>query len=58
MKANTTKKPVIITESDKVDLKSVKIYKVVHRALKRHTVETEENMSEFVSQAIIEKLSK
>jgi hypothetical protein len=39
-----------------IKLKSIKIYKDVHRKLKRHLVDSEENISEYVSQAIIEKL--
>ncbi len=53
-----TKKQIVITEGDKAEFKNVKVWKVVHRELKRYLIDNDDSISEFVSQAIIEKLAK
>lgn len=47
-----------LTDEHREELKNVKIYKIVHLEVKKRVAVTEDNISEFVSQAIIEKLAK
>ncbi len=45
-------------EEKEAKTKSLKAYEGVHKKLKIHVAKTGENMVEFVSNAILEKLSK